>query len=327
MKRREFITLLGGAAAAWPLAAHTQQAGKVWRIGILTGASPSDFSELGAAFVQGMRDLGYVEGRDFVVETRSVEGKYERFPEVAAEFVRLNVDVIVTATTAAIRTLQRATTTIPIVLAYSTDPVGNGYVASLARPGGNITGLSGSSEDTSPKQLELVSAVLPNASRIGLLGNPAGPVYPDVRKGMQNAAQRAGLALVPVEARTPQEIEAAFAQLRKEGVQAFVSAADAVFWNNRRRITELALSNRLPSMFPQREYAVEGGLMSYGENLADFFRRSASFVDKIFKGAKPGDLPIEQPTRFNLVINRKTADTLGVTIPAQLYIFADEVIE
>ena len=212
------------------------------------------------------------------------------------------------------------------MLAYSTDPVGNGFVASLARPGGNITGLSGSSEDTSPKQLELVASVVTNVSRIGLLGNPASPVYADVRKSAQTAAQKVGLTLVSVEARNLQEIDRAFADLNNQRVQAFIGAADAVFFTQRQQIAELALRNRLPSMFSQREYAQAGGLMSYGENLSDFFRRAASFVDKIFKGAKPGDLPIEQPTRFNLVINRKTADALGMTIPPQLYIFADEVI-
>jgi len=327
MRRRAFITLLGGAAAAWPLAARAQQAGKVWRIGVLSGASRETAFTNYEGFLQGMRELGYVEGRDFVMEYRFAEGQYERFPDFAAELVRLNVDVILIGATSAIRMLQRATTTIPIVLAYSTDPVGNGFVASLSRPGGNITGLSSSSDDTAPKQLELVATVVPNVSRIGLLGNPASPTYTDVRKGAENAAQKVGLTLVSVEARNPQEIEAAFAAFVRERVQAFISAGDALFFAQRRQIAELALKSRLPSMFSQREYAAAGGLMSYGENLSEFFRRAASFVDKIFKGAKPGDLPMEQPTRFNLVINRKTADALGVAIPPQLYIFADEVIE
>jgi putative ABC transport system substrate-binding protein len=327
LKRREFVTLLGSSAAVWPMLVRAQQGGKVRRIGLLTGTSREGASINFDAFLQGMRDLGYVEGRDFIADLRFADGNYDRFPELAAELVRLEADVIVTGTGAAIRTLQRATTTVPIVLAYSTDPVGNGFVASLARPGGNITGLSGSSEDTSPKQLELVASVVTNVSRIGLLGNPASPVYADVRKSAQTAAQKVGLTLVSVEARNLQEIDRAFADLNNQRVQAFIGAADAVFFTQRQQIAELALRNRLPSMFSQREYAQAGGLMSYGENLSDFFRRAASFVDKIFKGAKPGDLPIEQPTRFNLVINRKTADALGMTIPPQLYIFADEVIE
>jgi putative ABC transport system substrate-binding protein len=327
MKRREFIMLLGGAATGWPLAARAQQASKAWRVGLLSGASREPTSTNYEGFLQGMRELGYMEGRDFIMEYRFADGKYERLPELAAELVRLRADVIVTGTSAAIRTLQRATNTIPIVLAYSTDPVGNGFVSSLARPGGNITGLTGSSDDTSPKQLELVTTVVPNASRIGLLINPASPTYANVRKGAQNAAQKVGLTLVSAEARNPEEIESGVALFKNEQVQAFIVAGDAVFFTHRQRIAELALSNRLPTIFPQREYTAAGGLMSYGENLSEFFRRAALFVDKILKGAKPGDLPIEQPTRFNLVINRKTADALGVTIPPQLYIFADEVIE
>jgi putative tryptophan/tyrosine transport system substrate-binding protein len=212
-------------------------------------------------------------------------------------------------------------------MAYSTDPVGNGLVASLVRPGGNITGLAGSSDDSSPKQLELLTTIVPNVSRIGLLGNPDTETYSSVLKRAQDAAQKVGLSIVPIEARNPQEIENAFAALAKERMSAVMVASDAVFFGERQRIAELALNNRLPTMFSLREYAEAGGLMSYGENVADFFRRAGSFVDKIIKGAKPGDLPIEQPTKFNLVINRKTADALGVTIPPQLYIFADEVIE
>jgi putative ABC transport system substrate-binding protein len=263
MKRRKFITLLGGAAATWPLAARAQQAGKIWRIGVLSGASREGVSGLYSAFLQGMREFGYAEGRDFVMEYRFADGKYDRFPELAAELVRLKVDVLLTGVTAGVRALQRATTTIPIVLAYSTDPVGNGFAASLASPGGDITGLSGSSDDTSPKQLELVATVVPNVSRIGLLGNPVSPTYAAVRKGVQNAAQKANISLVPVEARDPQEIENAFAAFSKERVRAFIAAGDAVFFDQRRRIAELALRNRLPSIFASREYAQAGGLMSY----------------------------------------------------------------
>jgi len=327
VKRREFITLLGGAAVAWPIGARAQQAGKVWRIGYVAGVSRSAASGSYAAFVQGMRELGYVEGKNFVIEWRSVEGRYERFPEIAAELMRLKVDIFVTGVTAALPALQRTTTTIPIVMAYSTDPVGNGLVASLVHPGGNITGLAGSSDDSSPKQLELLTTIVPNVSRIGLLGNPDTETYSSVLNNAQDAARKVGLSLVPIEARNSREIEDAFAAFAKERVPAVMVAVDAVFFGQRWRIAELALANRLATMFALREYAEAGGLMSYGENVADFFRRAASFVDKIFKGANPGDLPVEQPTKFNLVINRKTADALGVTIPPQLYIFADEVIE
>jgi putative ABC transport system substrate-binding protein len=327
VRRREFITLLSGAAAAWPLAARAQQPGKVWRIGFLSAVSRESSFRSYAALQQGMRQLGYVEGKDFVIEWRSVEGKYERFPEVVGELVRLKLDVIVTGVTAALPALQRATSTIPIVMAYSTDPVGNGLVASLVHPGGNITGLAGSSDDSSPKQLELLATIVPNVSQVGLLGNPNTETYSSVLNNAQDAARKVGLSLVPIEARNPREIEDAFAAFAKERVPAVMVAVDAVFFGQRWRIAELALANHLATMFALREYAEAGGLMSYGENIADFFRRAASFVDKIFKGAKPGDLPIEQPTKFNLVINRKTADALGVTIPPQLYIFADEVIE
>ena len=324
--RRTLLAALGGAAA-WPLAAGGQQSGKVWRVGYFSGTSRSAVFGLYEGFVQGMAELGYAEGKNFVIEWRSAEDKYERIPEIAAEFVRLNVDVIVTAFGAALPTLKREVTTIPIVMAYSVDPVGNGIVASLVRPGGNITGLAGSSDDSSPKQLELVTTVVPNASRVGLLGNPNNKNYPPMLKSVQDAAQKARLSLAPMEARSPQEIERAFNAFAKEHVAAIVVNGDAMFFGQRQRIAELALANRLATMFPQREYVQVGGLMSYGENLADFFHRAAPYVDKIFKGAKPGDLPIEQPTRFHLVINRKTADALRLTIPPQLYIFADEVIE
>jgi putative ABC transport system substrate-binding protein len=327
-RRRDFITLLGGAAAAWPTAAQAQQAGKVWRIGWLGVVSRETLAPIYTAFQQGMRELGCVEGKDFVSELRSVEGNYERLPEIAAELVQLKVDVIVTGAMAAVLPLMRATSTIPIVMGYSTDPVGHGVVASLVRPGGNVTGLAGSSDDSSPKQLELLATIVPNVSRVGLLGNPSGPTYASVLKSAQDSAQSAGLSLVPVEVRSAQEIEDAFSSFARQRVPAVVVASDAIFFGQQQRIAELALKNRLATMFPLRDYVVAGGLMSYGENLADFLHRAASYVDKIiFKGAKPGDLPIEQPTRFHLVINRKTADALGITIPAQLYIFAEEVIE
>jgi len=325
IRRRQFLSTLGGSVVAWPLAAPAQQSSKLRRIGFLSAVSRELSSH--AALQQGMRELGYVEGKDFVLEWRSVEGKYERFPEIIGELVRLKSDVFVTGVTAALPALQRATTTIPIVMAYSTDPVGNGLVASLVRPGGNITGLAGSSDDSSPKQLELLTTIVPNVSRIGLLGNPDTETYSSVLKRAQDAAQKVGLSVVPMEARNAQEIEKAFAAFAEERIPAVVVASDAIFFGQRQRVAELALSNRLPTIFSLREYAAAGGLMSYGENIADFFRRSAFYVDKIFKGARPGELPVEQPTRFNLVINRKTADVLGVTIPPQLYIFADEVIE
>lgn len=288
-----------------PLAARAQQAGKVWRIGFISGASRATVSEILDGFPQGMRELGYAEGKDFTIEWRFADGIYERFPGIAAELVRLKVDVIVLGTPAAVRPVQQATATIPIVMGYSTDPVGNGFVTNLARPGGHITGLASSLDDVIPKQMELLATAVPNLSRIGLLTNP----------------------LVSVEARDPGELDNAFATLISDRVGAVIVTSDGFFNSQRQRIVELALGGKLPTMFAQREYTQAGGLMSYGESLSEFFRRAASFVDKILKGAKPSDLPIEQPTLFKLVINRKTADALGVVIPPQLYIFADEVIE
>jgi putative ABC transport system substrate-binding protein len=327
MNRRAFITLLGAAAAAWPLPLRAQQRGKMWRVGFIGGASHATAFDIVAGFVQGMRELGYVEGKDLTIEWRFADGNYERFPEIAAEFVRLKVDAIVLGTPAAIRPVQQATTTIPIVMAYSTDPVGNGFVASLARPGGNITGLASSLDDVIPKQIELLATVVPSLSGLGLLTNPGNPNTLPVLKSAQATTQKAGFSLVSVEARTPGEIESAFATLTDKRVGAVIVVADGFFNTQRPQIAELALRNRLPTMFAQREYAQSGGLMSYGESLHEFFRRAAPFVDKILKGAKPSDLPIEQPTLFKLVINRKTADALGIAIPPQLYIFADEVIE
>jgi putative ABC transport system substrate-binding protein len=274
-----------------------------------------------------MRDLGYVEGKDFIMEYRFAEGNYERIPGVAAELIQSKVDIFVLATGAAIRPVQQATSTIPIIMGYSTDPVGNGFVASLARPGGNTTGLAASGDDTAPKQLELLTTIVLNLSRIGFLANPGNPNSSTLLASAQAAARIAGLVILPAEARNRADIQSAFATFAGERVGAIMVPADATFLVHRQRIAELAIQSRLPSMFVNREYVEAGGLMSYGENLKDFFRRAAIFVDKIFKGAKPGDLPVEQPTKFNLVINRKTADTLGVAIPPQLYIFADEVIE
>jgi putative ABC transport system substrate-binding protein len=325
MRRRSFIAGLAAMAIPWPRTARGQQ--KIWKVGILGAVSREDFSGPYAAFTQGMRELGHVEGKDFILEWRSAGEHYERFPELIAELVGLKVDVIVSAASSAYRDLQRATNTIPIVMLSLTDPVGSGFVASLKHPGGNITGLATSFNDTAPKQVELLSMVVPNIARIGLLGNPSTPTYLSVRKGVEDAAASSRLSVTVVETSNPEQIEDAFKAFTTAGVQAFITAPDALFFSERDRLAQLALRNRLPSMLSQREYAVAGGLMSYGEKLSDFWYRGASFVDQIFKGAKPGDLPVEQPTRFHLVINRKTANVLGLAIPPQLYIFADEVIE
>jgi putative ABC transport system substrate-binding protein len=327
MRRRDVIIWTGGLVATSPSlrAAYAQAAGKVWRIGILGASARQPSNDEG--FIQGMSDFGYVSGKDYLIEHRAAGGQYERLPSLADELIRANADVLLAGTGVATRALQHATRTIPIVFVGIADPIGNGFVASLPRPGSNVTGLAASYDDTAPKQLELLAAVLTKPSRIGLLVNPNSTGVASVRGSALNAARTAGLTLQSSEARTPQEIEAAFAGFTKDGIEAVVVLADGVFFGQRLRIAELALRHRLPAMFTQREYVAEGGLMSYGESQKEFYRRAATYVHKIMRGAKPADLPVEQPTRFHLVINRKTADALGVTIPALLYIFADEVIE
>ena len=326
--RRRLVIAFGAGALAAPLASWAQQ-GKVWRIGFISGAAPPASLETApqGGFLQGMRELGYVEGRHFVMEWRFAEAKAERYVEFAAELARLKVDVVVTGAPQAVRPMQQAASQIPIVMGISTDPVGSGFAASLARPGGNITGIASSLEDSSPKQLELLVAAVPNMVRLGLLTTSMSPAYAAVLKRIQVSAQQARLTLVTADARNGDELAAAFATLSKGRAQAVIVPSDVLFNLNREKIAALAISHRLPSMFGVREYVEAGGLMSYGESFREFFRRAASYVDKIIKGAKPGDLPIEQPSRFYLTINRKTARALGITIPQSLLGRADEVIE
>ena len=327
MRRREFITLL--VAASWPRSASAQRTGKLWRIGVLSGLAPPatvETTPLGG-FLLGMSELGYQEGRDFVVEWRFADGLYGRFPELADELVQLNVDVVLVSATAGIRAMQEATKTIPIVMGISFDPVGNGLIASLARPGGNTTGLSTLQEDLVSKHVELIKTAVPSLSRVAILTNPENRSEPSTVANAKAAAAKAGLAVVFVQARNLGELESAFVTMAKERVQGLVAVPDLVFTSNLNRIAELALQKQLPAIFTQREFVALGGLMSYGESLRDFFRRSAAYVDKILKGAKPADLPVEQPTRFFLVINLKTAKAIGLTMPPTLLATADEVIE
>ena len=327
MRRREFITLLSGAVIAWPLATRTQQSSRLRRIGFLSGASHSTVDKIVAGFPQGMSELGYVEGKDFTIEWRFAEGRYERFADFATEMVRLNVDVIVLGTVAAVRAVQEATSTIPIVMGYSIDPVRNGFVASLARPGGNITGLASSLEEN---RLKTTGAA--RHGRTQFVSRWA-PVEPRQSESWSRAGQRAGFRETGrCQSRVGHGAEPAanrerICHLSGERVGAVVVNPDALLNTQRQRIAELALRERLATIFPQREYVEDGGLMAYGDRLFDFFRRSAFYVDKIFKGAKPADLPVEQPTQFYLTINLKTAQALGLTIPPTLLARADEVIE
>jgi putative ABC transport system substrate-binding protein len=327
MRRREFITAIATTAAAWSLGARAQQRGqKLWRIGHLIGGTQAVSSRVSVGLIEGLRDLGYIEGRDYVVEYRYAEGNYDRFPDLAAELVRLNVDVVVLGTPAAIPAMRKATSTIPIIMAVVSDPVGNGFVSSLARPGGNITGLATSHETTTAKQIELLSEILPQLSRVGILANPDSPTVPNL-VGARGAAQQAGIELLQVDARNADEIDAAFAKFSHQRVAAVVVIPDAVFALHRKRIADLAMKDRLPTTFGHREYVVDGGTLSYGEDIKYFLRRSAILVDKIFKGAKPADLPIEQPTRFFLTVNLKTAKVIGLDLPESFLLRADEVIE
>ena len=329
MSRRKLLTVIGLYALAAPLGAFAQQKNKVWRVGFLTPRRRPDSldSDVFGAFLQGMRDLGYVEGKNLIIEWRFADSKLDRLPELAAELVRLKVDVIVTGGTSATGAAQKATTVIPIVIGTAGDPVASGFVRSLARPGGNITGLSELAVDVGPKLLEMLISMGPKLSRIAVLMNPDNSSHATRLKSVQAAAQAVGVTIFPMEARTAKEIENAFSIMAQKKTGAVIVTVDALFIQQVRQIAELAAKNRLPTISGMREYVEAGGLMSYGQNLADNYRRAAIYVDKILKGAKPGDLPVEQPTKFELFINRKTAKALGLTIPQSLLISADKVIE
>jgi putative tryptophan/tyrosine transport system substrate-binding protein len=330
MKRREFIALLGGAAATWPLAVRAQQpAGRVYRVGFLVTASREQQLHLSLkAFEEGLRSLGYRVGENVVIEYRFANGEMERLPALAADLVRLNVDIIVTGFNPSTVAAMKATTTIPIVMSSGVDPVSTGLVASLARPGGNVTGLAADTgSEILGKRFELLKETLPNLSRLAILWNPDVALNRSRQTSMGETAQALGLTLVPVEARGLDALEQAFATMVRERAQALVMQGDAVLFNYRGQIAEMALRNRLPAASQQRELAEAGFLLTYGADIRDLYRRAAVFVDKIFKGAKPADLPVEQPTKFELVINLKTAKALGLTVPPTLLARADEVIE
>jgi ABC-type uncharacterized transport system substrate-binding protein len=325
MKRREFITLLGGAAA-WPLVARAQQAGKLPTIGFLVAGTPSSHGQWVAALVRRLHELGWIEGHTVTIEYRWAEGRTERFDEIAAEFVRRKVDVIVTSATAAIVAAKQATSVIPIVFAAAGDPVETGLVASLARPGGNVTGLSIQQTDVAAKRLELLREVVPGLRRLAILGNVDGPaVLLDMRE-VQTTARPLGLEVVTSEIRRGEDIAPAFETLKGRADALYV-CIDPLAHSHRIRINTLALAAGLPTMHGSREPVEAAGLMSYGPNHPDLWRRAADYVDKILRGAKPGDLPVEQPRKFDLVINLTTAKALGLEIPPTLLATADEVVE
>jgi putative ABC transport system substrate-binding protein len=324
MRRREFVTLVGGAAT-WPLAALAQQSG-IRRIGFLGAATPSVASQWVAAFVQRLKELGWVENQNLAIEYRWAEGRSERFAEIANEFVRLKVDVIMTWSGGPVIAAKQATPVIPIVFALQTDPVGTGLVASLSRPGGNITGLSVEQTDTVGKRLDLLREIVPGLKRLAIMANVAGPGAVLEMAEVVAAAQTLGIEVIPSKIQKAEDIAVAFDSFKGHAEALYISTDPLVF-TNRIRINTLAQSARLPTMYSQREYVEAGGLVSYGANIPGLFRRSAEYVDKILRGAKPADLPVEEPTKFDLVINLTTAKALGLTIPQTLLHRADEVIE
>jgi putative ABC transport system substrate-binding protein len=326
MKRRQFITLLGGAAATWPLAARAQQPTKLPTIGFLGTNSAATQSQWNAALVQRLRELGWVEGRTIAIEYRWAEGRPERSAELIAELIRLKVDVIATSGTPQVVAAIQATAAIPIVFAAAADPIGNGLVASLARPGGNVTGLSAQSADVAGKRLELLREVVPGLRRFAIMANITAPGALLEMAEVQAAAGKLALEATLSEIRRAEDLAPAFEGL-KGRVEALYIVTDQVVTFNRVRINTLALAARLPTMHGFREYVEAGGLISYGASFPDLFRRSADFVDKILRGSKPADMPVQQPTKFELVVNLTTAKALGLTIPEAFLLRADEVIE
>jgi putative ABC transport system substrate-binding protein len=326
VKRREFIKLLGGAATAWPFAARAQQPRKPPIIGFLGATTPSVQSQWTAAFVQRLRELGWIEGRTILIEYRWAEGRGERAAQFASELVALKVDIIVTSGTPTVLALKRATSVIPIVFASVGDPVGAGLVANLAQPGGNVTGLSNLTADLGSKRLELVREMIPHLRRVAVLANAGNPVAMQEMADVQVTGRTLGLEVSTFEIRRPEDIGPAFETLKNNADVLYV-VFDPLTNTNRVPINTLALAARLPVVSSFREYVEAGCLMSYGANLPDQFRRAAEYVDQILHGAKPGDIPVEQPTKFNLVINLTTAKALGLTVPRELLARADEVIE
>jgi putative tryptophan/tyrosine transport system substrate-binding protein len=326
VRRREFISLLGGAAVSWPLAAGAQEGGKRATIGLLGSGTAAAQSNWTAAFVQRLHELGWSEGRNLAIEYRWGEGRSERFAKLADELARLKVDVIVTHNTPPTLAAKQATSAIPIVFATAGDPVGTGIVASLARPGGNVTGLSSQSPDAAGKRLEILHEVVPGLRRLAVLTDVANPFTEREKGEVQRAARILGVELAAIEIRRADDIDSAFQGLQLHAQALYVPAVP-LFFANRARINSLALAARLPTMHLVREYVEAGGLMSYGPNWPDMWRHAADLVDKILRGAKPADIPVQQPTKFDLVVNLTTAKALGLEIPDKLLALADEVIE
>jgi putative ABC transport system substrate-binding protein len=326
MRRREFITLVGGAAAAWPLAARAQQLAKVPRIGFLRLGPPSSHAGRVKGLWTGLRELGYVEGKNIVIETRWAE-TVEQLAEFAAELVRTNVDIIFATSSTEVGVVYQLTKTIPIVFATHADPIGVGHVASLGRPGGNITGLSMLATEMTAKGLEILKEVVPHAAQFGVLFSPTAPSYSPTLQAAEIAGAKLRIGLHKVPVQSVEDFDAAFATMAREHVDGVFVHGSSLTATHSGRLAELTLKQRLPTMFVVRSNVEAGGLMSYSPDLLDLTRRAATYIDKILKGAKPADLPVEQATKFELVVNNKTAKAIGLTIPESFLLRADEVIE
>jgi len=327
MSKKIICLALGAMLLALSFPADAQQPKKVPRIGFLSSTSPSTISARVEAFRQGLRELGYVEGKNIVIEYRYAEGKLDRLSELATELVRLKVDVIVSAGPPNTRSAKQATATIPIVMGFDDDPVGSGFAASLSRPGGNITGLATLSPEISGKQPELLREIAPKFSRVAVLGNATQPGHPQALREINLAADAFGVPLQYLEVRGPKDIETAFRAASKERADAVLVVSTPVLLSQRRQVADLAVKSRLPTIYGRPEYVEDGGLMFYGVSYTDLFRRAATYVDKILKGVKPAELPIEQPKKFELIINLKAAKQIGLTIPPNVLVRADKVIK
>ena len=326
--RRKLIVAFGASALAVPFASFAQpQTAKIARLGILSPLTAAVAAHNQEALREGLRDLGWVEGRNLVIENRFAEGRADRLPELATELVRLKVDVIVTGAFPGALAAKNATATIPIVMVTTGDPVASGLIGSLAHPGGNVTGVTALGRELSVKRLSLLKEAVPGVARVAVLSNPANPETGPMVKSLEVAARSLGVQLRVLEVRDPTEFEKAFATITKERAGAIMVLTDSLFYTHSKRIVELAAKSRLPATYGLRQNVDDGGLMFYGATLADMYHRAATYVDKILKGAKPTDLPVEQPTKFELVINMKTAKTLGIKIPNVIMLRADKVIE
>ena len=327
--RRNLILGIGAAAVVFPLRSFAQAPNKVWRIAYLDLGSRQSVMDAGrhSALIDGLRERGFIEGKNLVLEGRYGDGNVDRMDGLAAELVRQNVDLIVSTGAPAIHAAKRATSTIPIVVTLMTDPVGEGLAASLARPGGNITGMTTGNDDTAQKLVEFLLVAAPKLKRFAVISNVSISTHPQLVQRVQAAAKQARKQVVPIGVRTPQDIERGFAAIARERADAVIILADSFLLSQRAQIAALALKHRLPSIYPQQQYAEAGGLLSYGSNINDNFRRVGIFVDKILQGTKPGDIPFEQPTRYYLVVNRKTADALGIKLSGELLTRADKIIE